>query len=200
VRVDPFNWILEGRLGVELEVGILPWLTVETIPLFITDGSPPLMNYSSYEVSLSQHSGGLGPLAGATLGLNFWLSGKAFRGYAIRTGLTNYALEYESKTEGGERVDFVAHTERQLFVLLGSVNRWGAFTLTGGIGLGYELNQQERCYASADRDVGRPSQSGCEELQLATRDPVNLGPVAVVTPFTYPWEILARFSLGVTFD
>lgn len=200
IRLDPFNWILEGRLGLELEVGLLSWLTIESIPMFVTDGTPPFMNYSSYEVNLSQHSGGLGPLAGATLGVNFWLSGKAFRGYAIRAGITNYSLEYESKTEAGARVDFVQHTERQLFALFGSVNRWGAFTIAGGIGLGYELNQETRCYSSMATDVSQATSGDCDEIQLATRDPVNLGPIARVTPFTYPWEILARFSLGVTID
>lgn len=187
-------------MGLELEVGIVKWMTFQTIPMFVTDDTPPLMNYGSYDVHLFQHSNGAGPLAGATLGVNFWLSGKAFKGYAIQTGLTNYAMEYESQTEDGTKVDSVSHTERQLFVLFGSVNRWGPFTIAGGIGLGYELNKETRCFSSGSQDVSDAKSEGCDEIQLATSDPVNLGPVAVVTPFTYPWEIIARFSLGVTID
>jgi hypothetical protein len=200
IRVDPFNWILEGRLGLELEIGIVKWMTFQTIPMFVTDDTPPLMNYGSYDVHLFQHSAGAGPLAGATLGVNFSLGGKAFKGYAIQTGLTNYAMKYESKTEAGGDVDSVTHVERQFFVLFGSMNRWGPFTLAGGIGLGYELNHEQRCFSSSSRDTDDHTSDGCDEIQLATSDPVNLGPVAVVTPFTYPWEIIARFSLGVTID
>ncbi len=200
MRLDPFNWILIGRLGFEVEVGLAKWLTVETVPIFVVNDTPPLLNYTSYDVHLFQHSGGLGPLAGASLGVNFWLGGKAFKGYAIRTGLTNYAIEYESKMDSGARADFVTHTERQFYVLLGSVERWGPFTLGGGIGLGYDLNHETRCFPSTARDPSDAKPGDCNEIQLATSDPVNLGPVAVVTPFTYPWEILARFSLGVTID
>jgi hypothetical protein len=42
------------------------------------------------------------------------------------------------------------------------------------------------------------SESGCDEIQLMTDE--NANGIANVTPFTYPWEILARFSLGVTID
>jgi hypothetical protein len=198
VRIDPFNWILEGRLGLELEVGLAKWMTVQMIPVFVTDDSPPLMNYSSYDVHLFQHSNGLGPISGASLGVNFWLSGKAFKNYAIQTGITNYAYEYESKDGDGQRVDAVKHTERQFYVLFGSVNRWGAFTLAGSIGLGYELNKETRCVSRDDSGLVTISESGCEEIQLMTDK--DASGIANVTPFTYPWEILARFSLGVTID
>jgi hypothetical protein len=198
VRIDPFNWILEGRLGLELEVGLVKWMTIQAIPVFVTDDSPPLMNYSSYDVHLFQHSNGLGPISGASLGVNFWLSGKAFKNYAIQTGITNYAYEYESKDGDGEQVDSVKHTERQFYVMFGSVNRWGAFTLAGSIGLGYELNKETRCFTNDALSPADHRDSGCDEIQLATDKDVR--GVASVTPFTYPWEILARFSLGVTID
>jgi hypothetical protein len=198
VRIDPFNWILEGRLGLELELGVVKWMTVQAIPVFVTDDSPPLMNYASYDVHLFQHSNGLGPISGASLGVNFWLSGKAFKNYAIQTGLTNYSYDYESKTEDGEVVDTTSHTERQFYVMFGSVNRWGAFTLAGSIGLGYELNKETRCFSSDALSVADAKEDGCDEIQLATDKTVR--GIATVTPFTYPWEILARFSLGVTID
>jgi hypothetical protein len=198
VRIDPFNWILEGRLGLELEVGVLKWMTVEAIPVFVTDDTPPLMHLSSRDVRLLQHSDGLGPLSGASLGVNFWLGGKAFKNYAIKVGLTNYGYRYESTTEAGDSVDSVSHTERQLFVLFGSVNRWGPFTLGGGIGLGYDLNKETRCFSSSALSPADAKESGCDEIQLAA-DPTVRNAVTV-TPFTYPWEILVRFSLGVTID
>lgn len=199
IRIDPFNWIIEGRLGLELEVGLVKWMTIETIPVFVTDETPPRMNYESYDLHLFQHSAGIGPIAGASLGVNFWLNGRAFKGYVLRTGLTNYGLEYESKTEAGARIDSVKHVERQFFVLFGSVNRWGPFTLAGGIGLGYELNNETRCFSSSSLSVDDAREGDCGEIQLAT-NPVPSDGRGAITPFTYPWEILARFSLGVTID
>jgi hypothetical protein len=140
-------------------------------------------------------------LAGATLGANFWLSGKAFKGYVIRTGFTNYGLEYETKTKDGVRIDLVRHTERQLYGMLGWNDRWGAFTLGGGIGLGYELNKQTRCFP--DKQVvtvaDATSQNCDDELQIALDNPLRSAPVNL-NPFLYPFDILVRFSLGVTID
>lgn len=180
-------------MGIELEVGVLDWLSIETVPVFVTGSSPPWLNYGS-SVDVDQHSNGWGPLAGASLGVNFWLSGKAFQGYAIGTGLTNYALDYTTN------VDAAKHTERQLYAMLNSVSRWGAFTIGGGIGLAYDLNRESRCFPPNALDPSQAQAGDCDEIQLATSDPVPLGPVVIVTPFTYPWEILARISLGVTID
>jgi len=200
VRLDPFNWILEGQLGFELEVGLAKWLSVETVPVFVVDDTPPWLNLGGGDSRVYQHSGGWGPLSGASLGVNFWPN-KLFKGYVIRTGLNNYALEYETKGSKGERVDFVSHTKRQFYVMLGSVERWGAFTLGGGIGLGYDLNKASRCIADAPVfDPGDAKPGRCDELQIAV--PVSstrVTPVAI-TPFTYPWEFLARISLGVIID
>lgn len=200
MRVDPFNWILEGQLGFELEVGLAKWLSVETVPVFVVDESPPWLNLGGGDSRVYQKSGGLGALSGASIGVNFWPS-KLFKGYVIRTGLNLYSLEYETRADGGKRVDFVEHAKRQFYVMLGSQERWGAFTLGGGFGLGYDLNKESRCIADSavfDPDEAKPG--NCDEIQIAV--PVSatqVTPVAI-TPFTYPWEFLARISLGVVID
>jgi hypothetical protein len=201
VRLDPFNWLLEGRLGLELEIGVTKWISLETVPMFVVNDSPPLFNLSGHEDNLYQHSNGIGPLAGATLGVNFWLSGKTFKGYVLRAGLTNYAIEYETRDGSGERVDSVAHTERQFYGILGWNDRWGAFTLAGGIGLGYELNQQSRCFPNDTVvTVSDARTDGCDdELQIALDDPLRRQPVNL-KPWLHPFDILVRFSLGVTID
>lgn len=198
VRVDPFNWILLGQLGFQIEVGLLKWLSVETVPMFVVDDSPPWLNIGGGDSRVYQASGGWGALSGATIGLNFWPR-KVFDGYVIRTGLTNYSLEYETKTEAGTRVDFVPHVQRQFYVMIGSVSRWGAFTIGGDLGLGYELNKETRCFPNDARSVADARPGNCDEIQIAT--PYNNGLAKIaVTPFTYPWEILGRISLGVTID
>jgi len=198
IRVDPFNWILEGQLGFELEVGVAKWLSIETVPMFVVDESPPWLNLGGGDSRVYQHSGGLGPLAGATLGVNFWPS-KLFKGYVIRTGLSNYSLEYETRASDGQRVDFLSHTKRQFYLMLGSIERWGAFTIAGGIGFGYDLNKESRCVASTYPFATAPGD--CDEIQIKVPEPgSNVVGVASVTPFAYPWEILARISLGVTID
>ena len=191
---------MEGQLGFELEVGVAKWLSIETVPMFVVDESPPWLNLGGGDSRVYQHSGGLGPLAGATLGVNFWPS-RLFKGYVIRTGLSNYSLEYETKADG-KTFDSLSHTKRQFYVMLGSVERWGAFTIGGGIGLGYDLNKDSRCIADSSNgfDAADAKPGDCDELQLAV--PVSSTqyvPVAI-SPFTYPWEFLARISLGVTID
>jgi hypothetical protein len=206
VRLDPFNAILLGRMGFELEFGLpfLPrWMTIETVPMFVVSETPPLLDYSSYDVDLSQHSGGLGPLAGATLGVNFWVTGKPLKDYFVGTGITNYTIEYESKDSAGERFDLVSHTERQLYFLFGSLSRFGPFTIGGGIGFGYDINKESRCFPdNANSPSDAVSGGDCKGIQLAIPDPqfpTRFIPFEV-TSFIYPWDILARFSLGVTID
>lgn len=132
VRIDPFNWILEGQLGFELEVGVTKWLSIETVPMFVVDQTPPWLNFGGGDSRVYQKSGGWGALSGTTLGVNFWPR-KLFKGYVIRTGLTNYSLEYETRDDQGNRIDFTPHVRRQLYAMLGSMERWGAFTLSGAM-------------------------------------------------------------------
>jgi len=189
---------LLGQLGVEVEVGVLDWLSIETVPMFVADETPPWLNIGGGDSRIYQHSNGWGALAGASLGVNFWPR-KMFKGYVVRLGLIDHALTYETKDDAGRQVDEVSHTKRELYALLGSMERIGPFTMAGGIGLGYDLNNETRCYkptASGFFDRSRFAEGDCDEIQIG----VNSTSVAAVTPFTYPWEILARFSLGVTID
>ncbi|HKY35882.1 MAG TPA: hypothetical protein VJN18_08085, partial [Polyangiaceae bacterium] len=203
VRLDPLNWIIRGRLGFEVEVGIVKWMTVETVPIFVTTESPPFLNLNTDVVKVAQRSDGLGPLAGASLGVNFWLSGKALKGYAIGTGITNYSIEYESTSDAGT-IDKFSHTERNLYFMFGSLSRWGAFTIGGGIGFGYDLNSQTRCFRSdaqtaADAELG--GDCGAQNIVLQERRGPTVPFVAEsVTSFVYPWSLMARFSLGVAID
>lgn len=188
-----------GHLGFELEVGIAKWISIETVPMFVTDTSPPWLGFGGGDDRVYQHSNGVGPLAGATIGVNFWPGGKVFRGYVLRTGFTNYGLEYETRANDTQ-VDSVAHTERQFYVMLGSVERWGPVALGFGFGLGYDLNNQTRCFPKGATNRAQAQPGSCDEIQIATAAPVNAGPIAVISPFAYPWDILGRISLGVVID
>ena len=64
VRLDPFNWVLEGRLGLELEVALSSDFSLELVPVFVTSESPPTLNLSGREDNLLQSSNGVGPLSG----------------------------------------------------------------------------------------------------------------------------------------
>jgi hypothetical protein len=186
VRVDPFNWLLAGRLGLELEVAAWKFISVELIPVFVTSEAPPWFNFAGRDDNLTQHSNGLGPLSGASLGVGFWFAGKPLRGLLLRAIFTNYAYEYQSTFPGGS--DRLSHTERHLGVTIGSYNRYGAFILGGEIGLSSELNNEERCV-----DVA----SGCDELQLdagVAQPPYNMN------GGFHPIYLEGRFSLGVAID
>lgn len=198
MRLDPLNWLLEGRLGLELEAGVWKFISVEMVPVFVTSESPPAVNFAGFDSSLTQHSNGLGPISGASLGAGFWLSGEPFSGYVLRTYFTNYGYTYKAHS-GGSVVDKVSFTERRFVVFFGSHSRFGPFTLAGGFGLGYELNSQERCgFALTSTGDVLPRTSNCNghnqiKLDSAASEVANLnGPL-------HPFYLEARFSLGFVF-
>ncbi|MCE7892524.1 MAG: hypothetical protein DYH12_22930, partial [Sorangiineae bacterium PRO1] len=197
VRVDPFNWLLEGRLGLELEVGLLDFLSIEVVPVFVANDRPPTLNFRG-AADVYQASNGLGPISGATVDVGLWLDGKALRGYVIRLGMTNYGYEYSTKDNAGP-IDSVEVTEREVFFMFGSASRWGAFTISGGIGLGLHLKKQQRCFPEGATSVAQATTSGCDDQLLLSRtrdvsDLVDLnGPI-------FPADLFGRFSLGVSFD
>jgi hypothetical protein len=192
LRVDPFNFLLEGRLGLELEVELYEFLSLEVVPVFVTTQSPPTLNYNTYEKSsLRQASNGWGALSGAAIDVGFWFGGKPFNGTVLHTGFTNYAYTYTTTAPAN---DAVSHTNRQFFAMIGSHSRWGAFTLAYGVGLGYELNKQNRCF-----DRFGVATSNCDKDELLIKLNETGSSVADLHGYLYPFDLLARFSLGVVF-
>jgi len=149
---------------------------------------------------LSQHSNGLGPIAGTSIDAGFWLSGKPLEGYVLRAIFTNYGFTYKASDSGGV-FDRVSHTERHFAVLFGSHMRIGFFTLAGGIGLGYELNQAQRCFVNRGSSIATAATSGCpssHELQIELDRTGSQ--VADLNGGLHPFYVIGRFSLGVAFD
>ena len=202
VRVDPFNWLLQGRLGFELEVEVWEFISFEMVPVFVVNDSPPAMNlFRSLPSELTQHSNGIGSLAGTSIGAGFWLEGKPFEGHVLRVILTNYGYEYRTEDDAG-RIDTVDHTERQLYGFFGSHAKWGPFTIAGGIGLGVELNKQERCYPSTATSSNDATTSGCDGEQLISLTRTYGGTGASYADINgplHPVYIMGRFSLGFVF-
>jgi len=198
VRIDPFNWLLEGRMGLELEVGLLDFMTVELVPVFVVTEKPPTLNLDGAPDVLRQESNGIGPISGASLDVGFWLDGTAFHGYVIRAGITNYGYKYRTEDDAGD-IDEVETVERVAFAMFGSQASWGAFTIAGGIGLGVHLNRDERCFPNGATSVAQARTSDCDdELSIATRSDVQ--EVADLHGGLYPAELMGRFSLGILIE
>jgi hypothetical protein len=199
IRLDPFNWLLEGRLGLELEAEVWEFITAEVVPVFVVNKTPPSFNFVRREGDLSQESNGLGALSGASIGVGFWLQGEPLEGYVLRAIYTNYGYTYRVEDDTGWS-DQVSHTERRLVFMFGSQsNIGGHFAIAGGIGLGYELNQQERCYPDG-YVVGlhEPQTQDCDgALQIALDQQVDN--VVDLNGGFHPIYISARISLGVKF-
>ena len=201
IRIDPFNWLLEGRLGIELEVVAWKFITVELVPVFVANTEPPSLNLSDgREDPISQHSNGLGPIAGASLGVGFWLTGTPLRGYVLRAALTDYNYTYEAADSAGV-FDRVSHADRRFIASIGSYSRFGFFTIGGNFGLGYELNQSQRCVVNAGSTFIDTASSGCpnddELIILASRDGSAR---ADLNGNFHPVYIVLNLSLGVAFD
>jgi hypothetical protein len=202
IRLDPFNWLLEGRLGLELEVGLWEFISVETVPVFVVNNEPPSFNFSGREDNLSQESRGWGMVAGASLGVGFWLTGKPFKSYFLKAILTNYSYGYQTVDLDGIVVDEAQHVDRRLVAMFGSQSNFGAFSIVGGIGLGYELNQRARCFPTGR--IEEATQSGCpdeDEFHVALDRPTAGEPITIVDlngPL-HPIYPVGRISLGATF-
>jgi hypothetical protein len=214
VRVDPLNALLEGQLGVEVEFELLPWLSIETIPLFIVNSKPVIYNSAD---ELEQASLGLGPLAGAAVDLGFWLGGDTFNGTVLRVGFRHADLRYRSVAQSdisgnsmrpaydaGEVMDEVEQVQRRLGFVIGSHRTWGFFTLVGGIGLEYDVGDARRCINDSNGVFTPKSDAPCDDdqLQLALgplRDR-NAPDVLNTYGWLHPFYLTYRLSLGVVFE
>jgi len=201
-RIDPFNWLLQGRLGVELEVEALSFMSVELVPIFVVNEQPPMINFRGLDTELTQHSNGLGSMAGSSFGLGFWLEGKPFEGHVLRVFLTNYGYEYKTADSNTDApIDSVKPTERQLYGFFGSHTRWGPFTIAGGIGLGVELNKEEHCFPQGATDPSQAETSGCDGINAIALDKANpSNNYADVNGALHPVYLMGRFSLGFVID
>jgi hypothetical protein len=204
VRADPFNLLLEGLLAIELEVGILKFLSAELVPIFVVNDSPPTFGYiTGRDEFVTRSSNGLGPLAGTSIDVGLWPEGKALKGYVLRAIFTNYSYRYESHDPGPTPIDTVDHVERRLFLYFGSHSRWGAFTMAGGFGIGAELNAERRCFRNNMQGYAEPTDN-CNQKELLIRLergnlPVNRLIVADLYGGLGGVQMLVRFSLGVAF-
>jgi hypothetical protein len=201
VRVDPFNWLLAGRLGFELESQVWKFISVEFVPEFIVNDQPPYLNLNFIGVpnTLRQKSAGIGALAGTSVGVGFWLNGTPMEGYVLRAEFTNYAIDYDTA------IDHVAYVEREFQVLLGQHSKWGPFTLAGTFGIGSMLNKHQRCFSS-DFSPQSAQTSGCpnSKQMLLAVTPSNVAtgnPMGLINlnGWAYPVDLVLRISLGVVF-
>jgi hypothetical protein len=195
-RIDPLSWLIDGRLPLEMEMQIWKFISVELVPVFVTSELSPSLN-RSFDGNVTQHSNGIGALSGASIGLGFWVSGRPMRGTVLRAILTDYGYTYRSNF-AGKQVDEVSHTDRHFYGFLGSNSTWGIFTVSGGFGLGVELNKERRCFpgnsvASATSDCAKDQQL------IAVPDSTGRLGWADLHSFSYPIEAMVRLSLGVTF-
>lgn len=214
VRIDPLNWLLQGRLGLELEFELLEWLTIEAIPMFVVSEEPVFFNNLD---ELTQESDGLGALAGTSLGVGFWLDGDSFNGTVLRVGLLAYGVKYTTRAlqdyptsangspiARGDVLDTVTDSQRRLSFTIGSHRTWGYFTLVGGISLEYETNDKRRCYTNSNGIWETRSSEPCDDDQLQiAREPTGLiqqPSVYNLYGWLHPFDLAGRLSLGVVFD
>ena len=201
VRIDPFNWLLAGRLGLELESQVWKFISVELVPVFIVNDQPPYLNLNLIGVpdTLRQKSAGIGAIAGTAVGVGFWLNGTPMEGYVLRAEITNYSIDYDTA------IDHVNYVEREFQVLIGQHSKWGPFTIAGTFGIGSMLNKHERCFADTATDASAPQTSGCpnsKQMLLGVTPSGGLaGNMGVINlnGWAYPIDLVLRISLGVVF-
>jgi hypothetical protein len=204
VRLDPLNWLLWGRLGFELEVGIpaVDFMSVEVIPVFVMAEEPIMLDARNISQRITQHSDGLGAMSGASIGAGFWLGGERWEGTVLRVGLTNYGYTFRTSNDAGT-IDETSHTERELMFSIGSHSKWSFFTIAGRFGVGYELNQERRCYRErtvvADPFVATEDCDENERLILVDPNPADASFADLNGPL-FPVSLNFGLSLGIVID
>lgn len=193
MRVDPLNWLIYGRLGLELEVAVWKFMSIEMVPVFVTNDHPPAMNLGSFPGNLYQDSNGIGAMSGTSIGAGFWLNGKPFDGTVLRFYYANYGYKYTTKTDAGALIDEATHTDRHLVGYLGSHHKWSFFTLATGIGVGVEMNRQRRC---SDPPFYTTIKTDCSKDVFELKLP---GSTVNIYDWLHPVYLSFRLSLGVVF-
>jgi hypothetical protein len=203
VRIDPLNWLIYGRLGFELEVGIpaVDFMSFEVIPVFVVAEEPIYIDLRNVEERLTQHSDGLGAMSGASFGVGFWLEGERWEGTVLRLALTNYGYTFKTSDDQGT-IDETSHTERELMLSIGSHSKWSFFTIAGRFGIGYELNQERRCFVEGEpfhatedcTEKTRQLSLDRDRTAPTAREPIDLN------GFLYPVSLNFGLSLGIVID
>ncbi len=194
VRLDPFNWLLQGRLGLSADVAFTKWFSVELTPVFAVNDSPPMFNLGGHEDTIYQESNFIGAMSEINLGASFWFEAP-LEGYVLRVLLNHGNYKYVAKDSDGE-FDSVVDDSNKLIVMLGSYGKYGPVSLGGGIGIGRYLGAPERC---AD-DAGDYKTSGCDgelHMRFDRNNPQNY---ANLHSSLYPFDVVGRFEIGVVFN
>lgn len=202
VRIDPLETVLEGRAGLQLEMRMLPWVTLELTPLFLVSSAPPVSDLFAFNGrvdQVTQHSAGVGPIAGAAIALGLWPGGRSFYGYVVRAQLTNHGIEYRS-TQADVTIDRATFTERRLSLTFGRAYRLGPIVIEGGIGLSYELNRTDRCALRKQGAVFQSSTTECAGEFLIATDATQAGTPIDLRAGMYPVALHGRFAIGVVVD
>ena len=195
------------------------WISIELTPVFVIMNKPPRLAPLD---NLLQKSRGLGPIAGASIGVGFWFGGdRPLDGYVVRVLFANYGYRYNAERVnddptlpdiGGGIIDTVPYTERKIAVMFGTHSIIGdVFTIAGGIGIGYELNQPRRCFPEDQTIEGHPpcwdASSNCDDdallIGLDHADRYQNLPVFDLNGINgpiFPFELMGRISFGVTID
>lgn len=209
LRFDPMAWLIEGQLDVELELELQTWLTLELIPSFVTARSQRVLGR---ELPLTREANFLGPVPGAAVNLGFWWGKQALHGSVIRAGVRIEGFTYRtfasanhspSGTRKGDPIDKANYTRDLLTLEWGYHRSWGLFTVSGGVGLAYELSSPRRCLRT-----GGTTSSDCERTELIlVSEPASAGlPPArhdLYSPTAlplHPFSLSARLSLGVLIE
>jgi hypothetical protein len=174
-------------------------MSVELVPSFVVNKAPPAFGYfSGRDEQLERVSAGMGPLTGGALDVGFWLEGRALKGTVLRAILASEAYRYRSVDPRGT-IDQLKVVERQFFGYLGTHQRWGAFTVAGGFGLGAVLNPARRCFDQGGNDTLHCTRN--QKLLKLSRVPDNVVefPVADLNNGLGSVRLLGRISLGVVF-
>ncbi|MCB9585816.1 MAG: hypothetical protein H6718_10470 [Polyangiaceae bacterium] len=192
VRLDPLNWLLQGRLGISGDIALTEWFSVEVMPVFVVNSTPPAFNLRGREDTLSQEGNFIGAMSEINIAPSFWLEAP-LEGYVLRGIYTHAAYSYKAE-DGNGQFDAVDEKSDKLTFFFGSYGKYGPVTIGGGLGIGTYLGSQERC----PDDAGGVKTSGCDgELNIAID---RQGNYADIHPSFYPIDISGRIEFGVVFN
>ncbi|MCA9626246.1 MAG: hypothetical protein KC766_01210 [Myxococcales bacterium] len=196
VRLDPLNWLLQGRLGISGDIALTEWFSVELTPVFTVNSEPPAFNLHGREDTLSQEGNFIGAMSEINLGASFWLEAP-LEGYVLRAIYNHAAYSYKATDDQGQ-FDAVDEKSDKLIFFFGSYGKYGPVSIGGGLGIGYYLGNQQRCAEDGGQLPQNARTSDCDgELNIAID---RQGNYADIHPGIYPIDISGRIEFGVVFN
>jgi hypothetical protein len=184
-----------------MEVGLLKFMSVEIVPVFVVNDQPPSLNFSRHRRQPCTRKNRRPGSHGRQLAQpGFWLEGKSDAGLRTARILTKLTATPTKRKMTSDRSMRSATPAPVLLLQSGRTRAGALFHARGRHRLGCRAEQGNRAVSSLANatSYGRRDVERLRQQQII----VQRSPVGIYKPefAAHPVQLMFRFSLGITID